>query len=123
MSVTVRPYRRGGWEVDIASVLPDGTHHREREAERPHRPSRPQRDGVRHENASSSCSTASPQADRRRCRHSTEFRSRFLDGYARANRQKPSGIAAKETILQVHLVPALGRQKLWTRSRPKTSSG
>lgn len=24
------------------------------------------------------------------------FRPRFLDGYARANRQKPSGIAAKE---------------------------
>ena len=27
------------------------------------------------------------------------FASRFIDGYARANRQKPSGIAAKETIL------------------------
>ena len=25
MSVTVRPYRRGGWEVDIRLVLP-GTH-------------------------------------------------------------------------------------------------
>jgi hypothetical protein len=28
-----------------------------------------------------------------------EFALRFLDGYAVANRQKPSGIAAKETIL------------------------
>ena len=28
-----------------------------------------------------------------------EFAPRFMDGYARANRQKPSGIAAKETIL------------------------
>src|SRR5207244_7229746 len=36
----------------------------------------------------------------------------FLDGYARANRQKPSGIAAKETILNVHLVPAFGTQLL-----------
>jgi hypothetical protein len=26
------------------------------------------------------------------------FWPRFVDGYARANRQKPSGIAAKETI-------------------------
>jgi integrase len=35
-----------------------------------------------------------------------------MDGYARANRQKPSGIAAKETILKVHLVPLLGSKKL-----------
>jgi integrase len=41
-----------------------------------------------------------------------QFASRFLDGYARANRQKPSGIAAKETILNVHLVPALGTKRL-----------
>jgi hypothetical protein len=25
MSVTIRPYRRGGWEVDIRVVAPDGT--------------------------------------------------------------------------------------------------
>jgi len=41
-----------------------------------------------------------------------EFTDRFLDGYARANRQKPSGIAAKETILNVHLVPLLGTKGL-----------
>jgi integrase len=35
-----------------------------------------------------------------------------MDGHARANRQKPSGIAAKETILKVHLVPLLGDKKL-----------
>jgi integrase len=41
-----------------------------------------------------------------------EFKERFLDGYARANQQKPSGIAAKETILNVHLVPLLGSKRL-----------
>ncbi len=41
-----------------------------------------------------------------------EFASRFLDGYARANRQKPSGIAAKETILNVHLLRLLGPRRL-----------
>jgi integrase len=41
-----------------------------------------------------------------------EFTDRFLDGYARANRQKPSGIAAKETVLNVHVVPALGSTRL-----------
>jgi integrase len=41
-----------------------------------------------------------------------EFAPRFIEGHARANRQKPSGIAAKETILNVHLVPLLGDRKL-----------
>ena len=43
-----------------------------------------------------------------------EFASRFLEGHARANRHKPSGIAAKEVILRVHLQPALGHRKLDT---------
>jgi integrase len=41
-----------------------------------------------------------------------EFAPRFLDGHARANRQKPSGIASKEVLLRVHLVPLLGRKAL-----------
>jgi integrase len=41
-----------------------------------------------------------------------EFAPRFLDGHARANRHKPSGIVAKETIIKVHLVPHLGTKKL-----------
>jgi integrase len=41
-----------------------------------------------------------------------EFSPRFLDGHARANRQKPSGIAAKEVIVRVHLLPALGSKPL-----------
>jgi integrase len=36
------------------------------------------------------------------------FAPRFVDGYARANRQKPSGVAAKESILRLHLIPELG---------------
>lgn len=32
--------------------------------------------------------------------------------HARANRQKPRGIAAKETILTIHLVPLLGSKRL-----------
>jgi integrase len=40
------------------------------------------------------------------------FAARFLDGYARANRQKPSGIAAKETVLNRHLLPLLGEKRL-----------
>ena len=35
MSVTIRPYRGGGWEVDIRVVSPDGTR---RKRERKHAP-------------------------------------------------------------------------------------
>jgi integrase len=41
-----------------------------------------------------------------------EFMPRFMDGHARANRQKPSGIAAKETIFRQHLLPLLGSRRL-----------
>jgi integrase len=45
-----------------------------------------------------------------------EFVPRFLDGQARANRQKPSSIAAKELILRLHLVPRFGSRRLDTFS-------
>jgi integrase len=38
----------------------------------------------------------------------TAFQSRFLDGYARAKRQKASGIDSKECGLRNHLLPTLG---------------
>jgi hypothetical protein len=44
------------------------------------------------------------------------FAPRFIEGYARANRQKPSGVAAKESILRLYLVPELGSRTLDTIS-------
>ena len=41
-----------------------------------------------------------------------EFAPRFLAEYAEANRQKPSGIASKESILRVHLIPMFGDSAL-----------
>ena len=40
------------------------------------------------------------------------FAPRFIDDYAIANRQKPSGIAAKRTILNLHLVGSMGAKRL-----------
>ena len=34
MSVTIRPYRTGGWEVDIHVILPNGTRARSRTRKR-----------------------------------------------------------------------------------------
>jgi integrase len=42
----------------------------------------------------------------------TAFAPRFIEGHARANRQKAGGIVQKETVLRVHLVPFLGRKPL-----------
>lgn len=44
------------------------------------------------------------------------FAPRFIKGYARANRQKPSGVAAKESILRLYLIPELGSRTLDTIS-------
>ena len=111
MSVTVRPYRRGGWEVDIHVILSNGK--RVRERTRKTIPSKSaarrwgqarERDLLRNEPLSTKVRKEVPTLG--------AFVSRFLDDYARAERQKPSGVSAKETILRVHLVPALGRRKL-----------
>ncbi len=40
------------------------------------------------------------------------FAPRFVDGHARANRHKPSGIATVESILKWHLIPTLGPKRL-----------
>ena len=53
-----------------------------------------------------------PEATRKEVPTLAEFWPRFMEGHAHANRQKPSGIAAKETIARVHLIPALGGQRL-----------
>jgi integrase len=43
-----------------------------------------------------------------------QFAPRFVDGHARANRHKPSGIQGIESILKWHLVPAFGSKRLDT---------
>jgi integrase len=114
MSVTIRPYRGGGWEVDIRVVSPDGTRH---QRERKHAPISSRtavgrwaaaRERVLFERL------LSPPKDQPRKEVPTlqEFAPRFVDGHARANRQKPSGIASKTMILRLYLIPAFGRKHL-----------
>ena len=103
--------RKGGWEVDIRIMLPDGRMLRERR-EAP----------VASKTAAWRWATArervlrdgppQPRRQKKEVPRLQEFTQRFLDDHARANRQKPSGIAAKESILRVHLVPLLGDKRL-----------
>lgn len=115
MSVTIRPYRRGGWEVDIRVVAPDDSRAL-RERKRAPVSSRSaasrwaeSRERVLFERLMKPPQDSAPPKEVPTLR---AFASRFLNGHARANRQKPSGIAAKEMILRVHLVPALGHKRL-----------
>src|SRR5215472_9891304 len=113
MSVTIRKYGRkaGGFEMDITCRLPDGTIHRERRRTSISSKSAARRAGEARERYLSLHGLARPKKE---VPTLDEFAPRFLDDHARANRQKPSGIAAKETILRVHLVPTLGTRRLDT---------
>jgi integrase len=114
MSVIVRPYRRGGWEVDIRLILPDNSDHRERRKAPVATKSAAQRWGeAREREWYSELTHPQPIEHQPREVPTLEtFWSRFMDGYARANRHKPSGIAAKETIGKMHLLPRLGANRL-----------
>lgn len=109
MSVTVRRYKRGGWEVDIAFRLPNGRRHRERCKSPASSKSGSQRWGEDRERHLLQHGLPQPKKE---VFTLEEFAPKFLEGYAKANRQKPSGIAAKESILRIHLIPVLGGQQL-----------
>ena len=114
MSVKTRPYVNGGWEVDIRFRLPDGTEVRERTKSPVSGKSASQRWAEDRERVLLLRGKPRPRAEREVKPVTTlnEFAPRFLDGYARANRQKPSGVASKETILRVHLGRHLGEKPL-----------
>jgi integrase len=100
--------------VDIRLVLPDNSEHRERRKAPVTTRTAAQRWGeAREREWYQELTHPQPKADAPKEVPTLEtFWPRFVDGYARANRQKPSGIAAKETIGKVHLIPNLGSKRL-----------
>src|SRR5262245_8229303 len=113
MSVNTRPYRRGGWEVDIRLILPDNSEHRERRKAPVATKTAAQRWGeARERQWYRELTHADGEASPKEVPTLEQFAARFLDGYARANRQKASGVAAKEMIIRVHLMPTLGGKAL-----------
>src|SRR5947207_2794271 len=113
MSVTVRPYRRAGWEVDIRVILPDGSERRQRRKAPVASRMAAKRWGEDRERTWYHELTHPPtRRPDKEVPTIDAFAGRFVNGCARANRQKPSGIAGKETILNVHLKPMLGSKTL-----------
>jgi integrase len=109
MSVIVRPYRRGGWHVDIRFRLPDGTPFRQRTRINTPSKSAAQRWAQDRERHLLQHGLPHPQKEVPTLK---AFAPRFVEGHVVANRLKPSGKAAKQTILDVHLVPRLGAKRL-----------
>lgn len=115
MSVKLRKYQGGDdWEVDIRVQLLDGSVVRERKKA----PVSGGRTAVlRRAEARERVLVVRGKPARKKVEVKpvptlTEFWNRFIDGYATANRQKPSGISSKESILRVHLVPLVGDKPL-----------
>lgn len=109
MSVTVRPYVNGGWEVDIRIPLPDGTDIRERRKAPATSKPAAQKWGEARERVLLVHGKPKPASKEvQQIPTLKEFAPRFLDGYAKANRLKPSGAASKETAIRVHLLPQFG---------------
>src|SRR5437867_11661385 len=109
MSVTVRPYKRGGWMVEINTRLSNGTRHRERRRLSISSKSAAQRWGQDRERHLLQHGPAQPKKE---VPTLGEFAPRFIAEHSVANRHKASGIAAKQMIVRVHLVPALGEHRL-----------
>jgi hypothetical protein len=105
MSITLRPYRRGGWEVDITLRLPNGSQHRERKRASHFSKSAAQRWAQDRERY---LLQHGPPIPEKEVPTVETFAPRFVDGHPRANRQKPSGIAATESIVKWHLLPPHG---------------
>jgi integrase len=109
MSIKVRPYRGGGWEVDITILLPNGKNYRERKCASRFSKSSAYRWAQDRERY---LLQHGPPTANKEVPTFEAFAPRFVDGHARANRHKPSGIASTQSILKWHLVPAFGSRRL-----------
>lgn len=109
MSVRVRHYRKGGFEVDIRVRLANGREYRERKVLKTDSKSAANRWG--HDRERHLLVHGPPQKTKE-VPTLKEFAPRFINEYAVANRQKPSGISNKQSVLKTHLLPVLGSKRL-----------
>jgi integrase len=120
MTIKVRRWTKGkrmGFEVDIRFTYPDGTPFRRRVKAPVESRSAARRWGEARERElllrpSPVLPAPPPQELPKEVPTLRVFGPRFIEGYARANKQKASGVHAKERILDNHLYPALGDRRL-----------
>lgn len=113
MSVTVRRsrYNNKKWEVDIYIRFPNKTTLRKRLISTATSKTASKRWG---EDIEAELIKAGPQISREDAPSFIDFSKTFIEDHPEANKHKPSGIAAKETIFRVHLNPFFGSRRLDT---------
>jgi hypothetical protein len=110
--VKVRPYRKRGkqgWEVDVRVRLPDGSWVRER-CKAPV----DSRSGALRWGRDREAHLLVHGREKARAEVPTlaVFWPRFIEGYAKANGDKPNTLLSRDGIWRKHLQPAFGRQRL-----------
>ena len=118
MTVKIRPYRNGGWEIDIMIRLDNGQHYRERRKAPVSSKSAALRWGEKRERyllahgPSTEADVPEPEPVKKEVPTFAEFAPRFFEGYVKANRFKPSTIVGIEKNMRVHVLPAFGDRRL-----------
>ena len=123
MSVTVRPYVNGGWEVDIRVQLPDGSVIRERKKAAASSKQAAQKWAESRERVLLVHGKPKPaKEDVQKIPTLKEFALRFLDGYVRR-----TGSSRAASLQKKRCCECTSRRpsatSAWTRSAPKTCSG
>src|ERR1700730_5710844 len=108
MSVKVRKFKRGGYEVDIIVRLPDGTRLRERKKTPCTSKPAAQRWGEERQ----AILVLSGKPHRQEVPTLEEFASRYMAEHVKANRHKPSTQSLKEHIIDFYLKPRWARRRL-----------
>jgi integrase len=117
MTVKIRPYRKGGWEIDIMILLDNGQRYRERRKAPVSSKSAALRWGEKRERyllAHGPSTEADDPAVVKKAEVPTfaEFVPRFREGHMKANKLSPSTIEGLEKNLRVHVLPAFGDRRL-----------
>lgn len=119
MTVKVRPYKRGGWEVDIMLTFPGKEPVRERRKAPVGTRSAAKRWGEERERQlyeqmaiSDADDTSRPAISKKEVPTLAAFIPRYVEGYIKANRLRPSTLSERETSFDKHLIPALGDVRL-----------
>jgi len=108
MSVRVRKFRRGGYEVDIIVRLPDGTRLRERKKTPCTSKSAAQRWGEERQ----AILLLHGKPRRKEVPTLEAFAPRYMAEHVKANRHKPSTQSLKEHIIDFYLKPRWARRRL-----------
>ena len=121
MTVRVRPYKRGGWEVDITLTIPGRPRIRDRKKSPVTGKSAAKRWGEERERQLIQHYTSKDPSDDGDDRPNVatkevptlaQFIPRYMEGHCKANRLRPASIQSRQESFRNHLVPALGRKRL-----------